>query len=110
MLSPQQVLQAQQTSSLEQLADLVKVNFTMQRNEIEALSEQKMKAKMEFEQRIMMLTRENQTLVAGYKDAQRQTNANNDIQDQAEMTRDALQKMEQLVKLNDDLMQSNGAL
>jgi len=26
------------------------------------------------------------------------------------MTRDALQKMEQLVKLNDDLMQSNGAL
>mmetsp|Transcript_33984 Transcript_33984/g.41922 ORF Transcript_33984/g.41922 Transcript_33984/m.41922 type:complete len:80 (+) Transcript_33984:367-606(+) len=29
---------------------------------------------------------------------------------QAEMTRDALAKMEQLVKLNDDLMQSNTAL
>jgi len=53
------------------LADLVKVNFTLQRNEIEALSESKIKSKMEYEQRIMMLTRENQTLVAGYKDAQR---------------------------------------
>ena len=32
------------------------------------------------------------------------------MRNQAEMTRDALQKMEQLVKLNDDLMKSNGAL
>ena len=32
------------------------------------------------------------------------------MKNQAEMTRDALQKMEQLVKLNDDLMKSNGAL
>ena len=49
MLSPQQILQAQQSNSLDQLADLVKVNFTLQRNEIEALSESKMKSKMEFE-------------------------------------------------------------
>lgn len=64
---------------------------------------------MEYEQRIMLLTRENQTLVAGYKDAQKQT-VKHEMRNQAEMTRDALQKMEQLVKLNDDLMKSNGAL
>ena len=55
----------------------------------------------------MLLTRENQTLVAGYKDAQRQKSNKNEMRDQAEMTRDALQKMEQLVKLNDELMTSN---
>ena len=64
---------------------------------------------MEYEQKIMLLTRENQTLVAGYKDAQKST-VKHEMRNQAEMTRDALQKMEQLVKLNDDLMQSNAAL
>ena len=54
----------------------------------------------------MLLTRENQTLVASYKDAQKKT-VKNEMRNQAEMTRDALQKMEQLVKLNDELMQSN---
>jgi hypothetical protein len=32
------------------------------------------------------------------------------MRNQADITRDALTKMEQLVKLNDDLMQSNAAL
>ena len=68
-----------------------------------------MRAKMEYEQRIKLLMRENQTLVSGYKDAQKQQ-ATSEMRNQAEMTRDALAKMEQLVKLNDDLMQSNTAL
>ena len=84
-------------------------NFNEQRNEIESLSEAKMRAKMEYEQRIKLLMRENQTLVSGYKDAQKQQ-ATSEMRNQAEMTRDALAKMEQLVKLNDDLMQSNTAL
>lgn len=57
----------------------------------------------------MLLTRENQTLAASYKDATKFSNRN-EMKDQAEITRDALTKMEQLVKLNDDLMQSNGSL
>ena len=69
MLSPQQVLQAQAMSSVEQLADMVKFNFSELRAEVEALSESKMRAKLEYEQRIVLLTRENQTLVAGYKEA-----------------------------------------
>jgi hypothetical protein len=64
-------MQANQIGSLEQLTDLVRVNFSIQRQEIDALTESKQKAKMDFEQRIMMLTRENQTLAASYKDAQR---------------------------------------
>lgn len=58
----------------------------------------------------MMLTRENQTLAASYKDAQKNSTNKNEIRNSAEITRDALAKMEQLVKLNDDLMQSNAAL
>ena len=71
MLTPQQQLQSQTVQSMEQLADLVRSNFNEQRNEIESLSEAKMRAKMEYEQRIKLLMRENQTLVSGYKDAQR---------------------------------------
>jgi len=103
-------MQANQIGSLEQLTDLVRVNFNIQRQEIDALTESKLKAKMEFEQRIMMLTRENQTLAASYKDAQRNTTNKHEMRNQADITRDALTKMEQLVKLNDDLMQSNAAL
>ena len=82
----------------------MRVNFNIQRQEIDALTESKQKAKLEFEQRIMMLTRENQTLAASYKDAQRNTSNKIEMRNQADITRDALTKMEQLVKLNDDLM------
>ena len=68
-----------------------------------------MRDKIAYEQRIKLLMRENQTLVNGYKDASREQ-ATTEMRNQAEMTRDALTKMEQLVKLNDDLMQSNTAL
>ena len=44
---------------MEQLADLVRANFNEQRSEIESLSEAKMRAKMEYEQRIKLLMREN---------------------------------------------------
>jgi len=54
---------------MEQLADLVRANFSEQRNEIDSLSESKMRSKMEYEQRIKLLMRENSTLVNGYKDA-----------------------------------------
>ena len=60
------------------MADLVRINFNMQRQEIDALNEAKMKAKMEYEQRIMLLTRENQTLATGYKDATKQSSAKQD--------------------------------
>ena len=52
-------MQTQRIGSLEQLADLVRVNFNLQRHEIDAANEAKSKAKIEFEQRIMLLTREN---------------------------------------------------
>jgi len=110
MLTPQQVLQSQTVSSLDQLADIVKFNFHEYRNELDAITEAKMRNKLEYEQRIAMLTRENQTLAQSYKEAQRKQQQSNDLHGQAEMTREALAKMEQLVKLNDDLMQSNGAL
>lgn len=93
MLTPQQQLQSQTVQSMEQLADLVRSNFNEQRNEIDSLSEAKMRAKMEYEQRIKLLMRENQTLVSGYKDAQKQQ-ATSEMRNQAEMTRDALAKME----------------
>ena len=49
MLSPKQAMQAQSIYSLEQLADLVRVNFSMQRQEIDQTNEEKLRAKMEHE-------------------------------------------------------------
>ena len=42
----------------------------------------------------MVLTRENQTLVGAMKDSSKQETVKHEMRNQAEMTRDALQKME----------------
>ena len=52
-----------------------------------------MRDKIAYEQRTKLLMRENQTLVNGYKDASREQ-ATTEMRNQAEMTRDALAKME----------------
>ena len=84
----------------------------MQQQELEALAEEKARVQQDLEQRIIMLTRENQGLAASLKDAERhqaQADAHSATQSAA-LNKDALMKMEELVQLNDDLMKSNAAL
>ena len=98
MLSPQQQLEMQNSASIEQIIDLIKANFSAQRMQNDELSEAKVRDKIAYEQRIKLLMREN-THAADQQEPQ--------YQPSEEITRDTLAKMEQLVKLNDDLMQAN---
>lgn len=66
----------------------------MLRQQIDSDSEVHLKTKMDLEQRIMLLVRENQTLAAQYKDAMANQNNRNETKESAEITRDALNKME----------------
>ena len=59
-------------SSLDQLADLARLNYVMLQDKIDSAEDQRNAAKREYEQRIVMLTRQNQSLATEYQNTQTQ--------------------------------------